>query len=409
MNVAVRTFRPTILMVDDDEALLASVARALSGYFTIVTRASAKCALEWLMANKTRPHAIVADLVMPEMDGIQFLQQARKIVPDVVRILLSGNVSSVSLRDAVNRAMVSRILAKPVSVRALKMVLDRFISNAPFLSGHAVSPALINRAIKNGGQKIVAQRRVHAQDFSLAGAEILTRFPGLQKRFSLEQIFEACEDHPVINLLTSGMFEMVDQAAPELDARFGNADKGARISVNLSPCSVINSNFVRFLARTAENLREKNLILEFEITERNARVLSSEFITNARYLKAEGIALYIDDFGAGNNSIALLRHDFFSGIKLDRELTWRMMTESLDESFVEWTVSVARQQGLVVVAEGVEDRATANRLRMIGVDEMQGYFFGYPASLDPAIEDDAWQDKEAPDCTEMSSSGCSCP
>jgi EAL domain-containing protein (putative c-di-GMP-specific phosphodiesterase class I) len=106
--------------------------------------------------------------------------------------------------------------------------------------------------------------------------------------------------------------------------------------------------------------------------------LSEPFIRNARYLKEQGVQLLIDDFGTGNNSIQLLRYDFYTGIKLDRGLVSRMMTEVIDDSFVEWTVQIAHKLGLSVIAEGVESLDVAERLQKYGVDEMQGYYFCRP-------------------------------
>ncbi len=369
-------FQPTILMVDDDEMLLSSVRRTLGSSFHIVTNSSAVTALDWLAKNVSTVDAVIADLMMPEMDGIEFLHRASEIAPAVPRILLSGNVSFLSLREAINRGMVSRVLAKPVSPAILRDTLNDSMScPLPCGARHKVSALEVVDAIEKNHHSIVVQPRVSAKDFSIVGGEVLSRFPDLQQRFSLEDIIGASEDHPVINQMTSNVLNLLEDVADTLHAKLGMP---VRISVNCSPYSLGNMDFVQFLMQRVIDLRRKHIELEFEITEHNPKVLSEAFIRNARFLKEQGVQLLIDDFGTGNNSIQLLRHNFYTGIKLDHGLVSRMMTETLDNSFVEWTVQIAHKLGLSVIAEGVEDLAVAKRLQKYGVDEMQGYYFSRP-------------------------------
>ncbi|MEQ5776046.1 MULTISPECIES: EAL domain-containing protein [unclassified Thalassospira] len=376
MELAAHNFRPTILMVDDDEMLLSSVRRTLGGNFNIVTNCSSVSALVWLAKNHGTVDAVIADLMMPEMDGIEFLQQAFTVAPSVPRMLLSGNVSSVSLRDAINRGMVSRVLAKPVSPAVLREALNDSISSPlPCGQKRKISSSLVGEAVEKNGHQIVVQPRVSAHDFSIVGGEVLSRFDELQHRFTLDEIISASEDHPVINQLTSNVLRLLEMAASDVQPKLGQP---ARISVNCSPYSLSNMDFVQFLMQRVLDLRKVNIELEFEITEHNVKVLSEPFIRNARYLKEQGVQLLIDDFGTGNNSIQLLRYDFYTGIKLDRGLVSRMMTEVIDDSFVEWTVQIAHKLGLSVIAEGVESLDVAERLQKYGVDEMQGYYFCRP-------------------------------
>src|SRR4029450_1793264 len=84
--------KPRILIVDDDQGTLASLSRAfaLEGY-TALTASSALRALERL--GEEPVDAVLSDVVMPEMDGLQFLAQARERAPHVPFILMSGQAS----------------------------------------------------------------------------------------------------------------------------------------------------------------------------------------------------------------------------------------------------------------------------------------------------------------------------
>lgn len=102
-----------------------------------VTYTDGQAALGWLAQNHARTDLIIADLVMPALDGITFLKQAARLAPNIHRMLLSGNVSSLSLREAINQAMVSRVLAKPVSVAMLKEAIDRILKTDLGVKKHA--------------------------------------------------------------------------------------------------------------------------------------------------------------------------------------------------------------------------------------------------------------------------------
>ena len=371
---------PTVLMVDDDEKLLASVRRTLSGSFNFITHVDGELALEWLAKNRRQVSAIVADLVMPTIDGINFLKRAYRSAPEVPRLLLSGNVSSVSLREAINHAMVNRVLAKPISVAMLKEALERAIET-PEQQGptEKVTPGMVNAAIDRSDFRTLIQPRVRASDFKRIGGEVLCRMPILQKRFEMEEIISGCADQPVVNRLTSQLMAIMIDLAPIYKDTLG---AGAKISMNLAPYSISNTEFVRMLLRFSEKMRGNGVAVEFEIPEGQINITDQNFVKNAEFLAARGIRLLIDGFGAGNASIQLLRHEFFGGIKLDRTLVSRMMNDFLDDSFVSWVVQVCRKLDYLVVAVGVEDQITALRLQEYGVSELQGYFFGLPQPLE---------------------------
>jgi len=103
-----------LFVVDDEPEILKSFTLALGKVLEVETAASGE---EALKAIKERgPFAVVvADLKMPEMDGISFLEQVRKITPDTVRILLTGYRNYEACVSAVNRGFVFKYLHKPLS------------------------------------------------------------------------------------------------------------------------------------------------------------------------------------------------------------------------------------------------------------------------------------------------------
>ncbi|KZB66904.1 hypothetical protein AUP42_15375 [Thalassospira lucentensis] len=374
---------PTVMMVDDDENLLASVCRSLSGSFNLVKYINGEAALEWLSKNRSGVQVIVADLVMPTIDGINFLKRACHCAPDVPRILLTGNVSAVPLREAKEHAKVSQILTKPISSMALKEVLARTIGDR-CKEGHVenVMPDIVNAAIDRSDFTTVIQPRVRTSDFMRTGGEVLCRMPDLQKRFDIGQIFEGCRNQPVMNRLTMHIMETMIDLAPLYREALGPS---ARISMNVDPCLVSNNRFVCSMSDFIDEMQESGLEIELEINEKQLNVMDENFAKNAKFLARRGTRLFIDGFGADKAAFELLRNEYFAGVKLDQGLIGRMMGNRSDDAFVSWIVQICRQIGYSVIAVGVENEATALCLREYGVEELQGYLFGMPQPLEELV------------------------
>ena len=101
-----------VLLVDDDVNLLQAVKRNLRKQFNIETAESGKKGLE-IVENGGPFAVIIADMRMPEMDGITFLSKVKALRPDSVRIMLTGNADLETSINAVNEGNIFRFLTKP--------------------------------------------------------------------------------------------------------------------------------------------------------------------------------------------------------------------------------------------------------------------------------------------------------
>ena len=121
--------------------------------------------------------------------------------------------------------------------------------------------------------------------------------------------------------------------------------------------------------------------LTFEITETAA----AENMQGARELVGEltkmGCGVALDDFGTGYGSFTYLRHLPVNQLKIDSEFITGIGNDNADRRVVESMVAVSRNFEMVSVAEGVEDRATFERLEELGVDLVQGFYVGRPQPL----------------------------
>lgn len=112
-----------ILCIDDDPNILAAYERTLRRKFTIETALGGEEGLT--IVRRQGPYAVVvADMKMPGLNGIDTLAQIRKISPETVRIILTGNADQQSAIDAVNKGYIFRFLTKPCSPEMLGLALE---------------------------------------------------------------------------------------------------------------------------------------------------------------------------------------------------------------------------------------------------------------------------------------------
>lgn len=114
--------RPTILYVDDEEPNLFIFAGLFERHYEVITSSSS---IEALALIESRPITVIlADQRMPEMTGVEFLEQALVLAPDAVRILLTAYSDIEAVIAAINSGQVYRYIAKPWNNHDLKMTID---------------------------------------------------------------------------------------------------------------------------------------------------------------------------------------------------------------------------------------------------------------------------------------------
>jgi EAL domain-containing protein (putative c-di-GMP-specific phosphodiesterase class I) len=91
-----------------------------------------------------------------------------------------------------------------------------------------------------------------------------------------------------------------------------------------------------------------------------------------------GIHLSVDDFGTGYSSLSYLQRLPINEVKIDKFFVLAMSSDANAEAIVRSILDLAKHLELTVVAEGVEDQLTWNRLRELGCLTAQGYFLARP-------------------------------
>ena len=150
------------------------------------------------------------------------------------------------------------------------------------------------------------------------------------------------------------------------------------IAVNVSPRQFRQEGFVATVMRALADARLPPSALHIEITEGVLMRSDPAVLESMLTLDRRGVRIAMDDFGTGYSSLSYLRRFPFHTLKIDREFIRDLAIDANDRALVNAAVSMGKQLGLVVVAEGVETDEQLACLEEHGCDVAQGYYFGRP-------------------------------
>ena len=159
------------------------------------------------------------------------------------------------------------------------------------------------------------------------------------------------------------------------------------ISVNLSARDLMDASLPERFAALLSRHHCAAAWIGLEITESAILDDPSHAIENLKRFHALGCRIAIDDYGTGYSSLAYLRRLPVHELKIDRHFVSGMATDAGDALIVRSTIDLAHNMGLSVVAEGVEDDLTFERLRTMNCDMIQGFLVSRPLG---AAELPAW-------------------
>ena len=163
--------------------------------------------------------------------------------------------------------------------------------------------------------------------------------------------------------------------------------EGLSVGVNVSPAQFGDSEFESKVAAILADTGFPAARLSLELTEGyliDNPDRAAEAIAN---LKAMGISVVLDDFGAGYTSIAYLQKYGFSAIKIDRSLASRIAVDDKARVLVTGVVYLANGLDMRVTAEGVETEEQAQLLRLAGCHDLQGFLYSRPKPLRELVAD----------------------
>jgi diguanylate cyclase (GGDEF)-like protein len=162
--------------------------------------------------------------------------------------------------------------------------------------------------------------------------------------------------------------------------------KEFKLSINISSRQLLQINLPNLIKTILKNTRLPSNTLELELTE---TILMSQTIVSENILKEiheMGVSISIDDFGTGYSSLILLKRLPIRALKIDRSFVKDVTTNINDAIIVNSVISLAKNLGLIVIAEGIETKDQLQFLVDNGCTQGQGYYLSKPLSIEQITE-----------------------
>ncbi|MFJ5287965.1 putative bifunctional diguanylate cyclase/phosphodiesterase [Streptomyces sp. NPDC088348] len=241
----------------------------------------------------------------------------------------------------------------------------------------------LRRALDAGDVELHYQPKVRF-DGQVAGLEALVRWVHPERgRVPPDEFIAIAESSGLMPHLT----EYVLETALAQVAKWRLQGLKVPVAVNVSPRDVHTPGFAGAVAARLARHGVPPGALQLEITEHVLLEDPQRAADTLAGLTAHGVKMSLDDFGTGYSSLVHLRRLPVSELKIDRSFVARLAVDNEDAEIVRCTVDLAHSLGLIVVAEGVEDDETWERLRDLGCDAVQGWLV---AAAMPPHEATAW-------------------
>lgn len=236
---------------------------------------------------------------------------------------------------------------------------------------------VVEDAVHHREAKLAYQPIVHAgQQDQVAFYEGLIRVTDPSGRIiPAGQFIDAIEERETGRLL--------DCLALEHGMRVLAKNPQIRLAINLSARSIGYPKWRKVLHRglARDETVAERLILE--ITEASAMLVPELVVQAMRDLQSVGISFALDDFGAGYTALRYLREFQFDILKIDGQFIRGIATDTDNQVLTRAILAIAQQFDMFTVAEFVESHGDAMMLAELGVDCLQGYYFGAPTMTPP--------------------------
>ncbi len=248
----------------------------------------------------------------------------------------------------------------------------------------------MGRAIRENELRLHFQPKVRVSDNHVLGFEALLRWehPELGA-VAPDEFIPSAEMSNVIYPMTVWVMEQtVSQCADWVKKGFDIS-----IAMNLSARNLLDDRIVSELSRVLDEYQLSGEHLEMEITESMIMSDPKRAQLALERISELGVKLSIDDFGTGYSSLAYLKRLPVQTLKIDGSFICSMLDDDHDEIIVNSTIQLAHNLDLTVVAEGVENFNTYQRLNELGCDIAQGFFIAKPMNKTEAenwLTKDEW-------------------
>jgi len=238
-------------------------------------------------------------------------------------------------------------------------------------------------AIAENRLSLVYQPQVNLSTNTVVGAEALLRWDHpIRGPILTDMMIKVAEQSDLITQLTYWVLHSSMHHLNEIC----NSEINIRMSINVSAFNLREHDLIEIASEALAVWNIQPHLLTIEITE-TAIIEDFIFVLDIlKRLKKMNIRIALDDFGTGYSSLAVLGKLPLDELKIDMSLIQDMMKQPEQELIVKSIIDLAHALNLEVIAEGVEDLITRERLKTLGCDLIQGYLVSPPLTLPEFIK-----------------------
>ena len=245
-----------------------------------------------------------------------------------------------------------------------------------FLMRRAAVEAAITNGLEQGGFEVYYQPTYCTDGVTLHGAEALIRLHD-------SVLGDLYPDEFIPIAEQTGYIDDIDDFVLKEVCAFLKSGEPTRlgmecINVNLSVLQCMQDNFVEKILKIVESYGISKSLINFEITE-SVSASDYELLSGViAKLKENGFQFSMDDYGTGYSNMHTLFSLAFDIVKIDKSILWDAEKSELGEIILENCIHMIKQMKRKILVEGVETSQHVEKLRTLGVDYLQGYFFSRP-------------------------------
>lgn len=288
------------------------------------------------------------------------------IIKDKVKITVSAGLyinadKEKSFEDAFKKADKALLLAKEKGKNRVELYSDRSIN-------------LIDRRLSDIKEAILENRVIcfyqpifNVQTFKTFKYESLVRILTKERKIILPGMF-------LNSIKGSHVYKELTRKMLEFNFSILNR-KNINISVNLLPSDILDEDILKILLSLGKNLREKVTI---ELLESESVSEYSKLRDKINTLKDAGYKIALDDFGSGYSNILHIVELSFDYIKIDGQIIRKIDKDSISYSAVKAIRGLTKELNIPTVAEFVSSQEIFDKIKELGIDYGQGYFFKEP-------------------------------
>lgn len=241
----------------------------------------------------------------------------------------------------------------------------------------------LRHAIENDELVLHYQPKISLKTNRIVGAEALVRWQHPEIGFIFPDEFIPLAERTG---LISPLSEWILNKALSQAQKWHEQNLKLGISVNLSPPTLLDTALPDIFIGMLSLYEVPPEYITLEVTE-GSMIKNPKLTMEILNMLAEmNIKVSIDDFGTGYSSMAYLKGLPASEVKIDKSFVMDMMNNESDAVIVKSIIDLGHNLSMDVVAEGVEDKQTALRLKQLGCDTLQGYYFSKPMSNTQFLE-----------------------